>query len=240
MFIEDCRRLAWLDLGADFAVYLDDLPKLTDYGPRALDEHVMAQLDARAAIEAIPDNGLRGLIVVIMGTGLRADDACRLPFDALEHDATGAPYLRYFMNRMNREHRIPIDGRTEAAIVAQQQRVRDRYGDQRRFLFPQVHSNPAGQLPSRTRIAGHWADTPQPRTPGEDRGHHRCAERRASDLRAGSGVVAVGTRTLRLAVPVDRRTVRPARRHPPVAPPDVGARVTPVRGPGPPGRRDPM
>jgi integrase len=147
VFIEDCRRFAWLDLPAGFAVYLDDLPKLPDYGPRALDEHVMAQLEHPDALDQLPDNGLRGLIVVIMGTGLRANDACRLRFDALEHDAAGAPYLRYFIHKMNREHRIPIDGRTETAVVAQQHRVSHRFGNRPSFLFPQVHSNPSGQLP---------------------------------------------------------------------------------------------
>ena len=45
--------------------------------------------------------------------GLRATDACTLPFDCLLHDGQQAAYLRYFNNKMRREAAVPIDEELE-------------------------------------------------------------------------------------------------------------------------------
>jgi hypothetical protein len=108
----------------------------------------MAQLERPGATDLLSDNGIRGLIVLLMRTGLRSGDACLLHFDVLEHDGNGAPYLAYFMHKLNKDHRIPIDDRVAAIITEQQARVRLRYGSSP-YLFPAVTKNPNGVQPFR-------------------------------------------------------------------------------------------
>ncbi|HYO85362.1 MAG TPA: tyrosine-type recombinase/integrase [Dermatophilaceae bacterium] len=59
--------------------------------------------------------------MILIQCGLRATDACTLAFDCLLHDGQGAPYLRYFDNKMRRKAAAPIDADLEVEIRAQQQ-----------------------------------------------------------------------------------------------------------------------
>jgi hypothetical protein len=54
-----------------------------------------------------PDGRL--IPVILIRCGLRASDACLLPFDCLAHDGQGAPYLRYRNHKMRREAAVPIE-----------------------------------------------------------------------------------------------------------------------------------
>nr|WP_267313558.1 site-specific integrase [Arthrobacter sp. 260] len=63
------------------------------------------------------------------------------------HDGQGAPYLRYFNNKMRREAAVPIDEELETEIHIQQQRVRQRWPDQHPCLFPALIGNAGGQNP---------------------------------------------------------------------------------------------
>jgi hypothetical protein len=79
--------------------------------------------------------------------GLRATDACTLPFDCLLHDGQQAAYLRYFNNKMRREAAVPIDEELESEIRAQQQRVTARWPEHHPHLFPAVTGNAGGRNP---------------------------------------------------------------------------------------------
>ena len=79
--------------------------------------------------------------------GLRATDACTLPFDCLLYDGQQAAYLRYFNNKMRREAAVPIDEDLENEIRAQQQRVSTAGRASIRHLFPAVTRNAGGRNP---------------------------------------------------------------------------------------------
>lgn len=82
-FLETARRRGWLDLPADAVLYHDDLPRRPAGLPRFVAEDVMAQLESEAALARLPDATTRNLVVVVIETGLRAGDACRLARDCL-------------------------------------------------------------------------------------------------------------------------------------------------------------
>ena len=83
----------------------------------------MAQVEAPANLDKWPNPEGRLITIILIRCGLRATDACTLPFDCLLHDGQHAAYLRYFNNKMRREAAVPIDEDLENEIRAQQQRV---------------------------------------------------------------------------------------------------------------------
>jgi hypothetical protein len=78
----------------------------------------------------------RNLIVLITQTGLRAGDACALPFDPLLSDSAGWPCLRFTSSKMRAEHQIPLSAPAIEAIRAQQDHVRQLCPDGSAWLFP--------------------------------------------------------------------------------------------------------
>jgi len=70
-------------------------------------EGVMAQLETEAALARLPDPTTRHLVIVIIETGLRAGDACRLRVDCLVPDIVGWPCLRFTNNKVCAEQLIP-------------------------------------------------------------------------------------------------------------------------------------
>jgi integrase len=150
-FLDAIRRHEWdHSLPTNAAFYPDDFPKPEKRLPRALAEHVMAQLER-------PDNLARWhnhegwlLTVILMRCGLRVGDASRLGFDCVVRDGDGAPYLRYTNRKMKREALVPIDEEVEQAITEQQRRILQRWPDGSPWLFAAPRMNPDGRKPLTT------------------------------------------------------------------------------------------
>ncbi|HUR18633.1 MAG TPA: tyrosine-type recombinase/integrase [Acidimicrobiales bacterium] len=79
----------------------------------------MAQLENDDNL-AVLDPSARHLIVVVMETGLRANDACQLPFNPLLEDRAGWPCLRSHSRKVNNDQVVPLPGRAPVAIRDQQ------------------------------------------------------------------------------------------------------------------------
>jgi integrase len=150
-FFAAIRRHAWAeDLPASAAFYPEDFPRPAKRLPRALADHVMAQLDQPENLGkwASPDSRL--LTQVLMRCGLRVGDACNLALDCVIRDGDGAPYLRYLNRKMKREALVPLDEEVHAAIIDQQRRVRERFPGGSSWLFPAPKMNPDGAKPLTT------------------------------------------------------------------------------------------
>ena len=74
--------------------------------------------------------------MLITETGLRASDACTLPFDPLLTDSAGWPCLRFASSKMRAEHLLPLSARAVEAIRAQQRHLRQSHPDGSAWLFP--------------------------------------------------------------------------------------------------------
>jgi integrase len=139
------RRHGWDEsLPASAMSHNDDYPKRGELMPRALAEHVMAQLEDPASLDRWNDPSRRLITVILIRCGLRLGDALRLPLDCIVRDADGAPYLRYQNHKMKREALVPIDEETEAWIAAQHDHVRSRWPAGNPVLFPSGRANPDG------------------------------------------------------------------------------------------------
>jgi integrase len=147
-FLDACRRYHWLPrLPEGAALYPDDMPRRGQYLPRFIPEAVMAQLEREDNLARIADPTTRHLIIVLIETGLRASDACRLPVNGLVDDSARWPCLRFFNSKVKTEQLVPLSAKAASAIKAQQQHVRERWPAGTRWLFPRVQSNPDGARP---------------------------------------------------------------------------------------------
>lgn len=147
-FLRAIHQQGWAPaLPATAVIHRGDHPRQDgDPPPRNLPESVMAQLEDPANLARLTDPRSRLLVEMLIRTGLRVSDACRLRLDCLVYDPQRAPYLHYRNHKMRREAMVPIDEQLAAMIEAQQREVHARYpsGD---VLFPRGSGNPDGRRP---------------------------------------------------------------------------------------------
>jgi integrase len=155
-FLQTIRQRHWdNNLPADAVVYPEDFIKHEPGGgrlPRALAEHVMAQVEDPANLDRWPDPAGRLVTRLLIDCGLRIGDASRLPFDCVVRAADGAPYLRYVNHKLKREALVPIDDDLEHQLQEQQRRVLARWPAGALVLFPQPTRNPDGHKPLSTTV----------------------------------------------------------------------------------------
>jgi integrase len=146
-------------LRADFVMGPEDMPddpEDTEAG-KDLPDEVMQQLcDNLNLLEEMSSIEVRVCTELLIDTGRRPDEVCRLPLDCLERDPDGSPVLLYDNHKAFRlGRRLPIAKVTAAVITSQQERVRRRFPDapsSELKLLPSPVANPWGTKP----ISGIW------------------------------------------------------------------------------------
>jgi integrase len=147
-FFDAIRRHGWDDtLPATAVFHAEDYPKHGARLPRALSEHVMAQVEDTANLDQWGNPAYRLITVILMRAGLRISSALTLAYDCVVRDGDGAPYLRYLNTKMKREALVPIDEELTEQIHAQQQRVRQQWPNGTPILFPRPKANIRGDQP---------------------------------------------------------------------------------------------
>jgi integrase len=144
-FLDACHRHRWLPgLSSRAAICLDELPARPRPLPRFIPEFVMTQLEEPRNLARLPDETTRHLVILIMETGLRARDACVLPYNPLILDSVGWPCLKFFNTKMATEQLIPLSRKAADAVTEQQSHLRGRWPGGCDQLFPSPHANPDG------------------------------------------------------------------------------------------------
>ncbi len=148
VFLKDVHRHGWQpDLARDAFVY-DDAPRVAPARPRWIPEPVMRQLENPANLAQFPTDDGRTVLRILIGCGLRLKDATHLPFDCVVRDNDAAPYLAWINHKIgNRAAFFPLTEPLAEAIAAQQERVRHRFPDGCRWLFPSDTKNLNGATP---------------------------------------------------------------------------------------------
>jgi integrase len=143
-FFQAIRMHRWDDTLSPTAMFFtEDHPKRREQLPRALAEHVMAQLENPDNLDRWENRGYQLVTLILIRCGLRINDALRLPPDCIATDADGAPYLRYFNHKMKREALVPIDEELHTLIADQRGRAHGTA-----CLFPRPTKNPDGLAPT--------------------------------------------------------------------------------------------
>lgn len=118
-------------LNQEFIFRRNDLPPVpTDDGPgRALPDSVLAALTgALDRLEGSAGRDMRVAVRLLIDTGRRPAEICKLPYDCLDQDRDGKYALIYTDFKNNRVgRRLAISDATAAAIIEHQQLVRRRF-----------------------------------------------------------------------------------------------------------------
>ena len=115
-------------------IFTDDFPKDEQLLPREIPEDVLKQL--RKHLETLPTATSR-MVVILLECGLRISELCTLPLDCLVCDDRHDWYLRFYQGKSKREHIIPLVNMVViGTIQAQQEAVREQWGEQSPYLFP--------------------------------------------------------------------------------------------------------
>ncbi|MET8624686.1 hypothetical protein ABZW30_13170 [Kitasatospora sp. NPDC004669] len=120
-------------LADDFALGVDDVPAVPDEDEvgHDLPVEVMQALCAHLPwLEQGHEREIRLAVELVIDTGRRPVEICRLAFDCLERDGAGKPVLVYDNFKSHRYgRRLPIAEATAGLITAQQDRLRAKYPD---------------------------------------------------------------------------------------------------------------
>jgi integrase len=146
-FFQAVRQHQWdTSLPSGVVFFSEDYPKRTERLPRALAEHVMAQVEHPDNLARFDSDAYRLVTVILIRCGLRVSDALKLAMDCLVTDADGAPYLRYVNHKMKRDALVPVDEELVALVHDQQHQVIARF-PATSLLFPRPTKNVDGRLP---------------------------------------------------------------------------------------------
>jgi len=113
--LRTARQHGWAPgLDAHVDLYRDDYPRLKQSQPRALSEAVMAQLEHADNLARFKDPRGRLLLQILMSTGLRVGDGCKLALDCIVRDvsSSGALLVLQTTEGIPRSFRLHIVGST--------------------------------------------------------------------------------------------------------------------------------
>ena len=148
-FLEENRRYRWVPtIPAEATIYPEELSSRRRTLPRFIPEFVMSQLESEENLAQLRAP-YRSLVVLIAETGLRAGDACALPFDPMLTDSAGWPCLRFASSKMRAEQLVPLSTRAVKVVRDQQRHIRDSCPDGSAWLFPS-RSDPQLPVPYET------------------------------------------------------------------------------------------
>ena len=138
-------------LPAEFSIRAEDIPSMPIHTAegRSLPTELFGQLDAALPeLERRKGAAVRVAIELLIETGRRPDEICRLPIDCLDAGSAGKAVLVYTDFKQNRlDRRLPITDATADIIREQQTRVRKQYPNTppaRLVLLPARQRNPHG------------------------------------------------------------------------------------------------
>jgi integrase len=136
-------RLQVPGLTKERLLFEDDIAKAPKTeGEREIPEEVLEQL--RSHLDTLPTIILR-MVTILLECGLRINEVCTLPPACLICDDRHEWYLRFYQRKTHKEHVIPlINENVVGTIQAQQQEIREQWGEQCPYLFPSPLSH---QLP---------------------------------------------------------------------------------------------
>jgi len=142
IFLDLCNQEGWADIKRSGLIHRGDIPKQEKYQPRYIPKEVVDQLNQH--LDCLPPYILR-MVLILQETGRRVGEVCTMPFNCLMQDAQGDWFLRHYQSKMKKEKSIPISKELVAVILEQQEVVKNEYGLDCSYLFPQPQAWCQGQ-----------------------------------------------------------------------------------------------
>lgn len=146
----------------DFLLHRDNIPppRDPDRSGRDLPTWVLNIInDNLPVLGARSGTDNRRMVELMIDTGRRPDEICRLAFDCLARDNDGKPVLIYTDSKKHKpDQRLPIAEATASLITDQQTQTRQRFPDtsiNELVLFPRDLTNPRGTEPNTEAVFTH-------------------------------------------------------------------------------------
>jgi integrase len=158
IFLETCAHTLQIHhITRERIIFDSDLPTEPLAAPRDIPEEVLTNL--REHMDTLPTTTLR-MVTILLECGMRVSELCTLSLNnCLIHDDRNEWYLRTYQSKSHKEHIIPlVNEKVVGAIQAQQQEIREQWGDECPYLFPssRFHKLPFKQTPF-LRALNTWA-----------------------------------------------------------------------------------
>jgi integrase len=134
-FHEDCVRFGWAPLPPQKLIFRSDFPGSTKPDPRHLPDDVVDGLLASLSGPGVPRE-LGRMVRIDLHTGMRVGDLLALKRNCLDQDSEGDYWIKFFIEKMKKDHALPIDREMAEIIREQQKEVADRWGNSTPLLFP--------------------------------------------------------------------------------------------------------
>ncbi|MUG92598.1 tyrosine-type recombinase/integrase [Scytonema sp. UIC 10036] len=134
-FLEICSREKWLDITGIQLFYQDDFPRYNrSRTPKYIPESVMEAINKN--LEKIPERVDQRMYLILISCGMRISELCNLSMNCIKQDSSGDFFLQYYQTKMKKEITIPITREVTIIIQEQQQKTKEKYGQDVWFLFP--------------------------------------------------------------------------------------------------------
>lgn len=117
----------------------EDVPRKPKSAPRFIPNYVLKQLEKN--LDKLPSDIFR-LMKIGLETGMRSSDLFQLQILSVQNDDEGDSYLKYFQGKTKKEHIIPISKELTGIIMAQEEVVKNNYGEEKFYLFPNSKGKP--------------------------------------------------------------------------------------------------
>lgn len=137
-FLENVAREGYVPIPEKPLIYQEDIPRRTKRKPRFIPEFVMAQLET--VIGQSTDPQFIAMTQLLIETGVRSSELCRMELNCLSQDANGDYFLLYYQGKTFKEHTIPITKNLAKVIIEQERRVLNS-DTETKYLFPNKRGN---------------------------------------------------------------------------------------------------
>lgn len=104
--------------------------------PRPYPDDIVHRIDSEVLVDPLLDESARCMLQITRWGGFRISELVTLPLDCLRHNGKNGYWVHYWMTKTRTWRRFPIPNDLATALLAQQARVREQYGDDAEYLFP--------------------------------------------------------------------------------------------------------
>ena len=134
-FLSISFREKWIDITGNQLIYQDDFPRYErKRKPKYIPESVVEQINRHLDKLANPVH--QRMYLILISCGMRISELCSLSLNCIKPDNSGDFFLQYHQTKMKKEVTIPISREIARVIQTQQQKTKDKFGNDVLFLFP--------------------------------------------------------------------------------------------------------
>ncbi|WP_209000389.1 tyrosine-type recombinase/integrase [Paraclostridium bifermentans] len=128
---EKAQLLGWDDVPKKRIFFNEDYTKQVKAKPRYIEENILIQLNEN--LDKLPSD-IRIMTIILEECGMRISELCALKINCLIQDNEGDYFLKYYQNKMKKEHIVPIS-KEVAMVIKEQEKIIINRNNKSDYLF---------------------------------------------------------------------------------------------------------